>query len=322
MHILVLRSNVAPDAPPDEQDTLVAAAAIAAALGERGHRVSEAAFVPDVDLLRGRTADANAVFNLVESVWGQGLLSVIAPAMLERVGAPYTGSGAAAIALAGDKPMAKRVLCAAGLPTPDWAEPPLWRGLLEDVRYIVKSATEDASVGLDDGAVATGRGAVSARARQSTALHGGRWFAEAYVDGREFNVSILEENGKPRVLPIAEMRFTSWEAERPMIVGYAAKWDDTSGDAARTVRRFGIEKDEPALGRALSDLALKAWTLFGLGGYGRVDFRVDNECQPYILEINPNPCLEPLAGFSAAAAEAGYNHAELAERIVRAAVRD
>lgn len=321
MHILVLHSDVAPDAPPDEQDTIVTAKAVAVALTARGHGAALAPFVPKTDRLRAQAAGFDVVFNLVESVEGQGLLACIAPLLLERLGAAYTGSPAATIALAGDKPMAKRVLRAAGLPTPDWAEPPQWNGIAEDARTIVKSASEDASIGLDDAAVVSGRDAVMARAERSAARYGGRWFAEAYVEGREFNVAVLEEVAGPRVLPVAEMRFTDWPADRPKIVGYAAKWDETSADAERTVRRFGVEKDEPAFGRTLHALALKAWTLFGLKSYARVDFRAGATGEPVILEINPNPCLEPQAGFTAAAAEAGYSYAELVENIAAAAVR-
>jgi D-alanine-D-alanine ligase len=65
----------------------------------------------------------------------------------------------------------------------------------------------------------------------------------------------------------------------------------------------------------LRDLALRAWDLFGLRGYARVDFRVDEKGAPTILEINPNPCLEPGAGFAAAASEAGYAFADMIEHI-------
>ncbi len=321
MQVLVLHSDIAPDAPPDELDTLVTADAVVHALEAGGHRVTRAAFTPDPKALKAITADADAVFNLVESVGGNGLAAAVAPAMLEQLGLRYTGGTAAAIALTGDKPAAKRILRAARLPTPNWTEPPRWDGL-GTARMIVKSATEDASIGLDDGAVVAGRAAVRARAADSAARFGGRWFAEAYVEGREFNVAILEDANGPRLLPLAEMRFVDWAAERPKIAGYAAKWDDGSPDATATVRAFGTEAREPALAAALRELSLKAWTLFGLRGYARVDFRVDEAGAPTILEINPNPCLEPLAGFAAAAAEAGLSYGALIAHILDAATND
>ena len=315
MRVLVLHSDVAADARPDELDTLVAAEAIAAALMEEGHVAVQAPFLPEPAALAARVSGADLVFNLVESVYGQDELAMLAPAMLERLGVRYTGANAAAIALTADKPATKRVLRAAGLATPAWAQAPRWDGLADDVRYIVKSATADASIGLDDASVVQGVEAVKARAQDCAARFGGRWFAEAFVDGREFNVALMDEGEGPRVLPLAEMRFTDWDASRPKIVDYAAKWDDSDAGSAKMVRSFNCAADEPALARALREMALASWELFGLAGYARVDFRVDGAGEPTILEINPNPCLEPGAGFAAAAHEAGYSYAELIGRI-------
>jgi D-alanine-D-alanine ligase len=239
--------------------------------------------------------------------------------MLESVGLPYTGCGSAAMALSCDKPLTKTILRATGLPTADWVEPPHWNGLRPDLRYIVKSANEDASRGLDDGAVVVGREAVLARAAQSAERYGGRWFAETYLEGREFNIAILEQEGAPRVLPIPEMTFESWSKDRPRILGYASKWDPESPDDAQTVRVFGTEQSEPELCRNLSEVARKTWELLGLRGFARIDFRIDAGGAPMILEVNPNPCLHPLSGFAAAAAEANMSYAECVNLILQAA---
>jgi D-alanine-D-alanine ligase len=183
----------------------------------------------------------------------------------------------------------------------------------------VKSANEDASLGLDDCAVVSGRHAVRERSEKCASKYGGRWFAEAYLSGREFNVSLLEEEGMPRILPVAEIRFENWRADRPRIVGYAAKWDPESPDCSGTPRVFGLEPQSP-LARAFAEHSAVAWRLFGLRGYARVDFRIDEQGAPMILEINPNPCLEPHAGFAAAAAEAGISYEELVEKILNAEI--
>jgi D-alanine-D-alanine ligase len=320
MRVLVLHSDVAPDAPPDEQDTLATADAVAVALRARNHCVSLSSFVPDPLALERALAESQAeiVFNLVESVLGQGDLAGVAPAMLERRGVPFTGATAAALACAADKPFAKRILVDAGLPTPRWAAPPSWDGLADDEPYVVKSTTEDASLGLDDGAIATGRKAIFDRAALCATRFGGAWFAEAYCPGREFNLSVLQESHAPRVLPIAETRFDDWDADRPRLVGYAAKWNAHSQECLKTPRRFGIERELPDLAASLRNLALRSWQVLGMRGYARVDFRLDAEGRPMILEINPNPCLEPQAGFAAAAQEAGIAYTELVERILGA----
>ncbi|MBV9912822.1 MAG: ATP-grasp domain-containing protein [Sinobacteraceae bacterium] len=314
----MLHSDVPPDAPADEQDTLITARAVAEALRSRGHWASLAPNVFDPEKLLSAIAEhrPDMVFNMVEAIFGQGELAPAVPALLEKLTVPYTGCGAAAMALAGDKPLSKKVLQLAGLPTPDWHEWPFTQMPNSDARYIVKSATEDASFGLDAGAVVTGANAVRQRAQRCRSEYGGRWFAEAYVEGREFNISVLEEDGEPRVLPIAEMVFHAWPSERPRIVGYDAKWSEASPEYSGAERRFHREGTESELHQRLTGLCKAAWRLFNLRGYARLDFRVSEAGEPFVLEINPNPGLEPGAGFAAAAAQAGMSYAEVIEHIV------
>ena len=319
--VLILHSDVAPDAPPDELDTLYQVESIEAALLERGHTVTSAAFVRDegslAELIQSHSPDV--IFNLVEAVDGSGKLAVGIPGMLDRIGVAYTGADEHALTLTGDKPRAKRALRHAGLPTSDWGEPPDFVGVGSAVPLIVKSALEDCSFGLDDASVVQGIEAARARAAYCARTYGGRWFAESYIEGREFNIAVLQSGNGPHVLPLAEMTFQEWQPGRPRIVGYKAKWDDDSFESTRTVRAFGIEDENPILADRLRSLAAAAWNLFQLTGYARVDFRVDERNEPKILEINPNPCLSPDAGFAAAAARAGISYPELAERIVLAA---
>lgn len=323
MRILVLHSDIGADAPPEELDTLMTSRAIAQTLQELGHAAVLSRFVPLPDRIRAAIDDerADIVFNMVESVLGHDGLASVAPAIFEKLGVAFTGSGAAAIGLAGDKPLAKGVLRAAGLPTPDWLMPPDWAGCDETERYIVKSATEDASLGLDDAAVVAGRAAIAARARACHAQYGGRWFAERYIEGREFNVAMLEKGGAIRTLPVPEMRFVNWPDGRPRIVGYRAKWDAESIESDCTVRGFGLEREDATLASNLIDLAQRAIQLFGLRGYARVDFRVDEFGRATILELNPNPSLDPEAGFAAAAARAGLTYSDLIAHILEAANR-
>ena len=152
---------------------------------------------------------------------------------------------------------------------------------------------------------------VLSRAAACTAKFGGDWFAERYVEGREFNIAVLDG----RVLPMAEMRFEQWPAGKPRIVGYDAKWEEDSPGWNGTVRVFGVEEHEPGLAEALRTACEQVWKLFGLSGFARVDFRVDEEGAPLILEINTNPCISPDAGFAAAAAEAGISYEDLIEAI-------
>ena len=320
MKILVLHSDVPADGPPEDQDTLIAAEAVRAALARKGHQVSKAAFHADTlaALLKAQTPDM--VFNLVEGVDGKGILASAAPRLLSQLGMRFTGVSAEAMDFSCDKPMTKTRLRLAGLSTPDWCAPPDWRGLeLAGTRpFIVKAALEDGSIGLDDDCVVTGAAAIKARAEDCLRKFGGAWFAEEYVEGREFNLSLLGNAHTLRILPMAEMTFADWPSGKPRIVGYGAKWDEGSCGYRHTVRRFGVEQDEPALAEKLRAACEGVWKLFDLTGFVRVDFRV-REATPLILEINPNPGIAPDAGFAAAAEQAGMTYDDLIEAIVKAA---
>jgi D-alanine-D-alanine ligase len=183
----------------------------------------------------------------------------------------------------------------------------------------VKPVWEDASVGIDDESVIDAgsrdelRLAMAARREKV----GGEVFAETYIDGREFNLSLLGDRNHPRVLPAAEIEFVNFPGGKPRIVGYAAKWDESSFEYRATARRFDFPAaDAPLLSR-LGDLAVECWRCFGLSGYARVDFRVDAAGRPFVLEVNANPCLSPDAGFQAAASRAGLSFCTVVEQITR-----
>ncbi|MEQ9121576.1 MAG: hypothetical protein RIM80_03305 [Alphaproteobacteria bacterium] len=197
----------------------------------------------------------------------------------------------------------------AGLPTPAWSAD--GRGL--SGRVIVKSVAEHASLGIDAGSVVAADTAPAEIARRAEA-YGGAFFAEAYVHGREFNLSILDG----AVLPPAEIEFLDFDTEAPRIVGWEAKWAESSAAYANTPRRFGFPGRDAGLLAKLTRLAERAWALFDLDGYARIDFRVDGAGRPWILEVNANPCITPDAGFAAAAEVAGLDYGGLVERIARA----
>lgn len=323
MKVIVLHDQVpAEGAGPDQKDVLVQAEAVCMALRELGHEFATLPVSLDLRTLREQITRGNPdlVFNLVESVEGHGRLIHLPPALLDCMDIPYTGATADAIYETSNKLVAKRILGGTGISTPPYLTescdpaPPHWK----PGPYIIKSVWEHASQGLDEGSVvrATAPGQLRGELQRRAAVLGGECFAEAYIDGREFNLSLLGAKAAPQVLPPAEIRFEGFPQERTRIVGYRAKWDQSSFEYLHTVRSFEFpSRDGPLLGR-LAELALGCWSLFRLHGYARVDFRVDAEGTPWVLEINVNPCLSPDAGFAAAADRAGLSFTELVERIV------
>jgi D-alanine-D-alanine ligase len=187
-------------------------------------------------------------------------------------------------------------------------------------KVIVKSITEHASIGIEQSSVMSGRRAVQFIADRM-AQTGDPHFAEAFVDGREFALSLLETDDDLRVLPPAETLFVGYGDDVHHIVDYDAKWVEDSHGYQNTPRRFDFPEADDALLEELQRLARACWDLFGLSGYARIDFRVDDTGQPWILEVNTNPCLAPDAGFMAAAAEAGLTFEAVIAKIVSAGLR-
>jgi D-alanine-D-alanine ligase len=99
-------------------------------------------------------------------------------------------------------------------------------------------------------------------------------------------------------------------------VGHRAKWEADSFEFHHTPRRFDFPPGDEELLARLQHLATACWRLFGLRGYARVDFRVDRQGRPWILEVNANPCLSPDAGFIAAADRAGLSFEAMIQRIL------
>ncbi len=150
--------------------------------------------------------------------------------------------------------------------------------------------------------------------------YGGGWFAEQFIDGREFNLSLLGPRGRPELLPIAEIDFRGFPPGRAAIVDYAAKWDPQTPEYRGTPRTFDPRPGDGPLRGRLAEVALRAWELFGLAGCARVDVRVDWVGEAWLIDVNANPCLAADAGFMAAAGEASLEPLDVLGRLVDAAL--
>jgi D-alanine-D-alanine ligase len=322
MNVLVLHNAVAEQAGPEDRDTLVQARAVADALQGRGHAVRLAQLEeaePEQALRRTLSPMPDLVFNLVESCGGGAERAWQVPTLLDAMGrALHQSTG---------KLVCKSLLGRFGLPTPHWLD---LEAMLADApaqpdtgaEYLLKSVWEHASQGLDAG------GIVHARSGRDLLLpclrrmsrHGGQWFAEAFVEGREFNLALLDAGDGTRVLPPAETVFHLAPGQRA-IVDYDAKWNPESHAYHHTPRRFDFPLEDAALLQSLQSLALACWHRLGLAGYARVDFRVDRAGSPWIIDVNANPCLAPDAGFAAAMERHGLDYARGVEAIALAALR-
>jgi D-alanine-D-alanine ligase len=328
--IVILHGEVPVDAPADEQDVLVEVDTVAQALKRLGHDPIPVVFTLDLPrvLATLREIRPEVIFNLVESVGGKDRLIHLAPAVLDSIAIPYTGAPTEAVFLSSHKVLAKQRLRSAGIATPAW----YWRGAQGEMdetetlpkgRYIIKSLWEHASIGLNESAIVEANDAaeLGVLVNRRVATLGTDLFAEAFVEGREFNISLLDGPNGPEVLPHAEIQFLDFPDDKPRVVDYKAKWDEDSFEFQHTPRIFEFPASDSDLLRSLSEISKQCWQVFGLRGYARVDFRVDGDGKPWVLEININPCLSPDGGFHAAVQRAGLTIEQAAQRVLDAALR-
>ena len=253
-----------------------------------------------------KDTEASVVFNLVETINESGRLSFAAPAMLELFKVPFTGSDAPAIFMTTDKIVCKTILSFNKINTPFWAK---YLAEVEPEKYyIIKPISEDGSVGIDD--------ALVVRGNEIKKIPKG-YFAEEYIHGREFNISIIGGKNEFQVLPPAEMCFSKdYYETKPRILGYKAKWDETSMEYQNTTRSFRFRDADAELIAELKEIAGKCWKIFGLRGYARVDLRVGTDNIPKVIEINANPCIAPDSGFIAACKEADLTNINIIKLII------
>lgn len=261
------------------------------------------------------------VFNLCEEVRGDVRLEMHICALLELLRLPYTGCGPLALGVALDKALTKRLLASEGIPTP--------RSFVSDGRcspprgmrfpLFVKPLRHDASIGIDPEAFVTSVAGLRERCRFIKERYRQPALVEEYIEGRELNVAILG-NRRPFALPISEIDLRLIPSGMPRVCGYRAKWVDESEEYAHTVPVCPAPLPRPVARRVI-ETAISCYRLLSCHGYARVDIRLDARGTPYVLEVNPNPCIGPDSGMARSAAAAGMSHRELIRKIADLALQ-
>lgn len=256
---------------------------------------------------RVKTLNADVLINLCEAFLGRPQLEANVAAALELLGVPFTGNDSRTLALCLNKFKTKAVLKSFGLPTPaavmvDSPEVKI------DLPFplIVKPNTEDASLGIDSDSVVRDADGFQKQVRRIQDVFGEPALVEAYIEGREFNVAVMDVD-KPEALPVSEIDFTGMPEGQPNIVSYAAKWLPDDIHFQKTAPCCPAEIDD-ALRTRLQEIAVKAFLACSCRDYARVDFRVDEKGRPFILEVNPNPDISLNAGYARALGAAGIEY--------------
>jgi len=306
--VIILHNAIADNSNPDEADVLHQAELVFNAL-------QNLRFDPEImplsnelfiDIEKVAKKKPLFIFNLVESLYDKGELIYVGPAVLNALHIPFTGVPLDALFLTTNKVLAKKFMTFYDIPTPAYYEISQLKELKPHVQYILKPKWEEGSVGLDEENVFTTHD--SDKLLKISKLSTNHYFIEQFVEGREFNMSILGGNDGPKVLQPAEMIFKDFPEGKPKILGYKAKWEESSMEYQNTTRSFQTLENDSPLYRKLKSICEKCWISFGLRGYARVDFRIDKEGNPFVIEINGNPCIAPDSGFIAAASHAGYTN--------------
>lgn len=256
-------------------------------------------------------SDETLIFNLVEGLPGSDVDANLTPALCRSAGKAYTGNDTASLLATLDKGHCKAILEAAGLPCPagvvvmpGHAVPrKLFKG-----PFIVKPIRTDASEGIDDQSIVAkaGVGLTKAVRRVHDQLKQPA-LIEQFIDGRELNISVIWRKGLPEILPLAQIDFSAFAKGQPKIVGYDAKWRPESFAFNNTPRIIPAPLSAKVAGQ-VRQLAVEACRALGCCDYTRVDFRLDQQLRPYILEVNANPDISPDAGFVAALTAGGITY--------------
>ena len=264
----------------------------------------------------------NVIFNCCEAIMGESKLESHVAAMYELFGIPYTGSGPLTLALGLDKALAKSVFEANKIPTPKHQLYKDSDSIDTHLHFplIVKPVHEDASIGIDANAIVHDENSLQRRVKFIQKEFDQPALVEEFIDGRELNVAVLQtSNGLFETLPISEITFDTMPKGMPRIVSYEAKWIEESPIYRTTVPVCPAELPARIESHARA-IALQAAEAVGLRDYGRVDLRLDEHGNLFVLEANPNPDISEDAGFIRAALASGRTFAGTINEILLSAI--
>lgn len=319
--ILILYNKVSKTPTPDESDVLDQVQIVSDALIALKFTVKELQLDMNLDqaVKKIRKINPYIIFNLAESIYNKGEFAYMAPAILSFLDVPFTGNPLIPMFFSSNKVLAKKELKQIGIPTPSWLTLDELNKIRPEKRYILKPTWEEGSFGLDEDSIFDGsdkRYITSIKEKNKN-----YFFIEEFIEGREFNVSIIGTNEGPRVLPIAEMKFVKYPEGKPKIMGYTAKWKEESFEYTHTRRTFTIPSSDKDIVKKIGDICRKCWNSFGFKGYVRIDFRLGANRVPYVIDLNLNPCISQSGGFVAASEKAGYKFTEVIELLLEEALR-
>lgn len=298
---------------------------VVSTLRELGHHVRPLGVLSDLGVIREAIADwePDIVFNLLEEFDGIATYDQHVVSYLELLRAPYTGCGPRGLMLSRDKALAKQILSYHRIQVPDFAVFPRHRAIRRPRRLhlplFVKSLVEEASLGISRASIVENDEQLAERVRFIHQRIGTDAIAEQYIEGREVYVGIMGDQ-RLKVFPTWELLFTKMPEGAPRIATRKAKWDFAYQ------KKWGIISKEaldlpPGMENLIPRIAKRIYRSLGLDGYARMDMRLSQDGQVYVLEANPNPQLAYGEDFAESAEKAGMDYAALLQRIINLGLR-
>ena len=292
---------------------------VAAALRRNKHRASILGVHDDLrKLIAGLSRrKADLVFNLVEGFGNDTSGDVAVAGILDLLRLRYTGGGPGELYLRQDKGLAKKIFAFEGILYPHFAV------FSKDADFetagnlrmplFVKPLTADSSIGIEGDSLVRDTTALMERVLAIHKKVGDSALVEEYIEGREFYVGVLG-NREPVTFPPIEMDFSGLPDGMPHILGSRAKWKKSSVEYKGTKSVLADVPDE--LRARLQKTALDAYRALRVRDYGRVDLRLTETGEIYVIEVNASCYLEESSEFAAAAKAAGIEFPELIQKIV------
>jgi D-alanine-D-alanine ligase len=264
----------------------------------------------------------DVVFNLCESVYGNTCWEMNIPALLDLFRIPYTGSSPLTLGLCQDKGKVKDILQSQGILTPRYKIFDRGVGPVKGNIFpiIVKPLHEDGSLGISKESVVFDDEALSRQIQYVIEKYHQPALVEEFIDGRELNAGLLENDGKIGILPISEIDYSEFPEGAPKICGYEAKWmaDSIEYQKSKPICPAPLEW---VVKKRVEHIAVKAFRLFGCRDYARVDFRIDRNGKIYVLEVNPNPDISPESGMTRAIKVQGMTYEDFIGALLERALK-
>jgi len=289
-------------------------------LNELGHDVRTLGVYSDLKPIRDaiREFRPSIVFMLLEEFHGVRSYDQAVVSYLELLRQAYTGCNPTGLLLSRQKALAKKIMAYHRIPTPPFTVYPVGRKPKppRNLRYplFVKSAVEDASLGIAQSSIVRDFDALIERVRF---IHGQTGFdaiAEQYIDGRELYIGILG-NQRLQTFPIWEMSFGNMPEAVPHIATARVKWDRAYQEKYQIDTHEATDLPAELVAR-IEHLGKRAYRALNMTGYGRIDLRLREDGRVFLLEANANPNLEYGEDFAESAERVGVDYGRLLTRII------